>query len=757
MKFYSENFSDSQIKKYIREKELLAFRNSLAKFKVYLLGRKFIWYTDNNSLKWAKSLKTSEDKIARILGEVSQFDYEIQIKRSGDLKVTDYLSRVKNINAIKMTQGNFANLQNDDKLLRLIKNFVKIRRWPNNLKMSEELSYWKKFRNFLEIDPNDCLIFRKSGQNKLVVPESLRMELLEYYHDFSGHPGSDNTIYTLGSYYIWFDMGQEIRDYVRNCDLCQRQKPNLKPKVPPQCKTDTPNGPFEKISADLTGPLPVTNRDNKYILVVNDHFSKKIHTRPLSCKHSWEVLRAFKEIIYGNPRLPKIVLTDNGGEFQAQFDTFLTKKGIKHVWSSPYHPQSNGVTERMNATLKNRLQPYKNERDWDLILPEITQLINLCPNDTTKMSPFLVETGIKGDHPYNPVDNNLNTEANLDQIRESIVFRQEREKSKRVNEYLNDKFRPYELNQKVLIKARQGTDKFVGPFIIIKVLSNGRAFVIRDENGKELVRRSEELKQYYDNRKKTENQESVESDENEEFEYIFLRRNLEVNRNFSNSFFAQTPPTTTSPSTSPSQPSSTSSSQPTELSGTPTNSPPSTPTPTTPTPNSPTESHVSLQIENYVQLSNQRLLNYTDLNKLDLSGISTQVIANPDSENSDSLSSGNSPSGNQESDNFENSDTDLSELTDDEDNNTGAAREMSWMERESTAEDLFTSPEMLTSEALKNHILNDIYTKCDFLYKNHNMLCFVYKNHNMYPLCFVLYNKHNMYTFFYTNHNMYPL
>ena len=497
VQFFSENFSDSQFKKYIREKELLAFRNALAKFKVYLLGRRFVWRTDNNSLKWANSLKTNKDRIARLLAEVSEFDYEIQIKRSADLKVSDYLSRVKNVASIKIGQVEFAEMQANDKILSEIFNFVKIFRWPGEYKNSEEMNFWKKNRHFLFINENNCLVLRKGDKPKLIVPEVFRLKLIETYHDNSGHPGIENTLVTLGEVYTWYNMREDIRMHIKTCQECQRQKPNLRPIIPPPCKTDTSDAPFFKISCDLTGPLPVTNRDNKYIMVCNDHFSKKISARPLTSKHSWEVLRVFREVIHNNPYLPRIVLTDNGGEFKGSFAAFLAEKGIKHVTTAPYNPKANGLTERSNQTLKNRLQPHKNSTDWDLRLPEVTQLINMCPNDVTRLSPFLIETGYKGDHPSNPVQYKNEIQANLEILRQKIKGRQEREKLTRAGMPEFEDYTPYNINDKVLIKTYTGSDRYTGPFTIIQVFARGRSFKLIDENGKEYVRRSEELKPFW--------------------------------------------------------------------------------------------------------------------------------------------------------------------------------------------------------------------------------------------------------------------
>ena len=107
-------------------------------------------------------------------------------------------------------------------------------------------------------------------------------------------------------------MKTRVEEYVRSCLECQADKPNLHPRIPPPKVTDTPEAPFLKLSCDLTGPLPLTNRNSRYVFVCNDHFSKKIYARAIPDKRSSTTLEALKSIVYENPRLPRIVLSDNG-------------------------------------------------------------------------------------------------------------------------------------------------------------------------------------------------------------------------------------------------------------------------------------------------------------------------------------------------------------------------------------------------------------------------------------------------------------
>ena len=92
----------------------------------------------------------------------------------------------------------------------------------------------------------------------------------------------------------------------------------------------------------------------RYILSVVDVMSRYCWARPIQQKSSALVAAALKDIFdtYGDP---SIVQNDKGKEFEGEVAKFLKLRSIKHVKSSPYHPQSQGKVERSHRTLKSIL------------------------------------------------------------------------------------------------------------------------------------------------------------------------------------------------------------------------------------------------------------------------------------------------------------------------------------------------------------------------------------------------------------------
>ena len=499
--FFSQNFKPSQMRQYIREKELRAFKTGLNLWRQYLIGREFIWRTDNRCNSYANQMKSSSEKVAKILAEVSEYTYKIQSRSSGQMKVSDFLSR--SVNQVQMSRPDFATLQSKDPVIGLVYNFTKINLWPHDKsdkRLSREIQFWRKHRLDLKISDKGELVRIYGNRELLVVPACLRLDLIDAYHDSQYHPGIDNTMATLGKQYTWYGMRDQVSTYIRSCDFCQRTKPNKKPSRPPMAHTDTPREPFEKLSIDLTGPFSKTNRNNQWIVVMNDHFSKRVYARPIPNKEANSVLRVFKDIVYSNPCLPRLVLSDNGSEFAGVFQKWLSENGIKQIRGAPYHPATNGLTERSNQSLKARLMPKQNPRDWDLKIFPVVHALNLTPNEVTKVSPFEVENGLVGKNPKSPVTLSSIPVEDLQKLRRSVYDLIQTEKRTRSGKFDRD-FKPFAVGDEVLIKKKPSSnlgEKYFGPFKIESVFGQGRSYMVRNIEDKSQVftRRVEEMKAY---------------------------------------------------------------------------------------------------------------------------------------------------------------------------------------------------------------------------------------------------------------------
>jgi transposase InsO family protein len=150
------------------------------------------------------------------------------------------------------------------------------------------------------------------------------------------------------------------------------------------------DAPFRMVGIDIIGPL-VPSAGNRYILVATDNFTKWVETRAISQRTGEETARFFLEQICCRHGAPEILLSDQGSNFPSALVTELVRSlGTKHYKTSSYHPQTNGLTERVNGILIQELRHYvdDNQLNWSQMLPLFTFMYNGSKQRSTKFSPF---------------------------------------------------------------------------------------------------------------------------------------------------------------------------------------------------------------------------------------------------------------------------------------------------------------------------------------------------------------------------------
>jgi transposase InsO family protein len=151
------------------------------------------------------------------------------------------------------------------------------------------------------------------------------------------------------------------------------------------------NEPLEFVAIDILGPLPKTAHGNRFLLVISDRFSKLTRTVPMRTNTALAVAKAFCDhwvFAYGPPRF---LLSDNGTQFTAKlFVEVCRELGIAKVFTTAYHPQTNGQVERFNRTILNALRTYvaKSQSDWDEYTSAITFGSNSRIHASLGFAPF---------------------------------------------------------------------------------------------------------------------------------------------------------------------------------------------------------------------------------------------------------------------------------------------------------------------------------------------------------------------------------
>src|SRR6266498_1529710 len=123
-----------------------------------------------------------------------------------------------------------------------------------------------------------------------------------------------------------------------------------------------PKAPFQRIGIDIVGPLTITKKGNRYIVTAMDYFTKWPITKAIKEATAKTVSKFIYEKIICEHGCPQVLQSDRGTHFVNRVIQDLSEKfRIKHRLSTPYHPQTNGLVERFNQTLCEKLAKMAEE------------------------------------------------------------------------------------------------------------------------------------------------------------------------------------------------------------------------------------------------------------------------------------------------------------------------------------------------------------------------------------------------------------
>jgi hypothetical protein len=160
--------------------------------------------------------------------------------------------------------------------------------------------------------------------------------------------------------FIWYGLYADVKNYIKNCVICQEMHKSIYKK--PNIKSIINNYPKERYVMDLVSldkRIDDEYHRYKYIFNIIDHFSKYLGFYLIENKTSKEVLYCLKDFIIKHGKCD-ILQCDNGREFSNNIiNNYCTEKDIKLIHSSPYHPQTNGVVERIRQSVIKSLITLK--------------------------------------------------------------------------------------------------------------------------------------------------------------------------------------------------------------------------------------------------------------------------------------------------------------------------------------------------------------------------------------------------------------
>ncbi|KRY73849.1 Retrovirus-related Pol polyprotein from transposon [Trichinella pseudospiralis] len=188
---------------------------------------------------------------------------------------------------------------------------------------------------------------------------------------------------------------EDVEDWCRACQTCAARAALTKRLQAPM-QIHPVGQPFQRVGMDLVGPLEETRRGNRYVLVVCDYFSKWPEAFPLPDAEADTVATALVNGIFCRYGALETLHSDQGRNFEAgMIAEVCWLFGIAKTRTTAYHPQSDGLVERMNRTLIDMLAKVSVDQpeDWDVHLDRVLLAYRSSVHHTTGAIPCRIIFG----------------------------------------------------------------------------------------------------------------------------------------------------------------------------------------------------------------------------------------------------------------------------------------------------------------------------------------------------------------------------
>ncbi|GJZ23523.1 reverse transcriptase domain-containing protein [Tanacetum coccineum] len=338
-----------------------------------------IHYANHSALKYLFNKKDAKARLLRWVLLLQEFDFKVIDTKGAENYAADHLSRLENpyenvfdpkeINETFPLETLNTVTSHDDQNIPWfadIANYHAGNFLIKGMSTQQKRKFFKDIKHYFWDDP---YLFRTCADQiiRRCVFGQEALEILKACHEgpTGGHHSANITarkVFDAGFY--WPTIYKDAYELIKSCDACQRQgKISQRDEMPQNaiqvCEI------FDVWGIDFMGPFP-SSRGNKYILVAVDYLSKWVEAKALPTNDARVVVKFLKSL-FSRFGAPRAIISDRGTYFcNDKFDKVMSKYGVTHRLSTPYHPQTSGQVEVTNRGLKRILERTvgENRASW---------------------------------------------------------------------------------------------------------------------------------------------------------------------------------------------------------------------------------------------------------------------------------------------------------------------------------------------------------------------------------------------------------
>lgn len=463
--YFSKKLNESQKKKKAIYLECLAIKEAVRYWQYWLIGKSFTVYSDHKPLENMNLKSRTDEELGDLTYYLSQYEFQIKYAPGKKNLEADCLSRNPVLESDK----------NTDELLKVV-NLVKLQDILIDQNKNEDI---QRNKNKL-IEKNKVYLRKVRKREKIIISEEFSIKLLKEVHKNFCHIGIGQMQKTISPHYTAKNLMNNIKKVSRSCETCIKNKSRSHDKFGFMSHLGPAKKPFEIISIDTIGGFGSSRSSKKYLHLLVDHFTRYAFILTSKTQNANDFIKLITNITETEDI--GILLTDQyPGIDSKEFKEFLKDKQIMLVFTAVNAPFSNGLNERLNQTLINKIRCTINEnkkkRAWTTIAKECANKYNDTNHSVTGYPPSYLLYGTD----VTVVPNELKQgKSNNDWINDRKIALENTIKSHDYNKTLFDKNRKYyEFNVGDMVYVENGNklnrkkldELKIGPFKIINKIS----------------------------------------------------------------------------------------------------------------------------------------------------------------------------------------------------------------------------------------------------------------------------------------------
>lgn len=463
--YFSKKLNEVQKRKKAIYLECLAIKEAIRYWQYWLIGKSFTVYSDHKPLENLNIKSRTDEELGDLSYYLSQYDFKIKYAPGKNNLEADCLSRNPVLEANK----------NVHEQLKII-NLITLNDILTDQEKNEDI---KKYKNKL-INKHNIYYKKIRKQEKILLSEELSVKFIKLIHDNMCHIGIKQMQKKIGKFYTAKNITKNIINLCKQCEICIKNKTRGQAKYGLMSYLGPATKPFEIVSIDTIGGFGGSRSTKRYLHLLVDHFTRYAYIVTSKTQSAKDFIKLMN--IVPNCNEIGMVLTDQyPGINSKEFKTFLNERSITLIFTAVNSPFSNGLNERLNQTLVNKIRCKINEnqntKTWTTIAHNCVDKYNNTEHSITGFAPSYLLDGT--DVSFIPNELKLEKEAGAWSRDRKIAF-ERTIKSHEYNKRLIDKNRTahnfktgdmvyvengHKLNRRKLDELR------IGPFKIEEKLS----------------------------------------------------------------------------------------------------------------------------------------------------------------------------------------------------------------------------------------------------------------------------------------------